>query len=67
MSELKINLHGYTARQYAALIIREDLGYTHGKGGIRMGIDRSTFASLYQRARIKSDKYATIISEEQQM
>lgn len=65
MTELKLDLKGFTPRQYAALIIREDLGYTHGKGGIRMGIDRSAFASLYQRARIKNDKNATIISEEQ--
>jgi len=65
MTELKLNLQGCTPRQYTALILRDDLGYTHGKGGVRMGIERSAFASLYQRARIKTDKYATIISEEQ--
>lgn len=65
MTELKLNLHGYTPRQYTALILREDLGYTHGKGGVRMGIDRSAFASLYQRARIKSDKYDRFLQEEQ--
>jgi len=65
MTELKLNLQGCTPRQYAALILRDDLGYTHGKGGVRMEIDRSAFASLYQRARIKTDKYAAIISEEQ--
>ena len=67
MTELKLNLQGCTPRQYAALILRDDLEYTHGKGGVRMGLDRSGFASLYQRGRIKTDKYADIISEEQQM
>lgn len=65
MTELKLNLKGCNPRQYAALILREDLGYTHGKGGVRMEIERSAFVSLYQRARIKTDKYAAIISEEQ--
>jgi len=65
MTELKINLQGCTPRQYAALILRDDLGYTHGKGGVRMEIDRSAFASLYQRARIKTEKYERPLQEEQ--
>ena len=30
MEELKLDLKGFTARQYAALIIKEELGLTHG-------------------------------------
>ena len=65
MTELKINLQGCTPRQYAALILRDDLEYTHGKGGVRMGLDRSGFASLYQRGRIKSDKNERSLQKEQ--
>lgn len=55
MEELKLDLKGFTARQYAALIIKEELGLTHGQGGIKMGTNQEAFARLYRRAKIKRD------------
>lgn len=54
-TELKLDLHGYTHKQYAALILREDLQYSHGKGGIRLGMSRYAFASLYRRSKAKTN------------
>lgn len=55
MSTLKLDLKGFTAKQYAALIIKDELGLTHGQGGIKMGTARYTFAALYRRAKCKSN------------
>lgn len=52
---LKLDLKGFTARQYAALIIKDELGLTHGQGGIKMGTNRDTFARLYRRAKLKEN------------
>jgi predicted DNA-binding protein (UPF0251 family) len=52
---LKLDLKGFTARQYAALIIKDELGLTHGQGGIKMGTSRDTFARLYRRAKLKKN------------
>jgi DNA-directed RNA polymerase specialized sigma24 family protein len=52
-TQLKIDLKGFTAKQYAALILREDLGYSYGKAGLKMGINYRAFARLYNRAKVK--------------
>ena len=55
MKELKLDLNGFTAKQYAALIIKEELEFSHGQGGIKMGTNRETFARLYRRAKLKEN------------
>ena len=55
MSTLKLDLKGFTAKQYAALIIKDELGLTHGQGGIKMGTGRYAFSALYRRAKRKSN------------
>ena len=55
MDQLKLDLKGFTPRQYAALIIKEELGLTHGQGGIKMGTNRDAFSTLYRRAKMKRD------------
>ena len=55
MKELKLDLNGFTAKQYAALIIKEELKLTHGQGGIKMGTNREIFARLYRRAKLKEN------------
>jgi DNA-directed RNA polymerase specialized sigma24 family protein len=58
-TELKLDLKGCTPRQYAALILREDLDYTHQRAGLVLGISRYAFAILYKRAQAKPDtRYA---------
>jgi DNA-directed RNA polymerase specialized sigma24 family protein len=58
-TELKLNLQGYTPRQYAALILKDDFGYSYEKAGIQLGISRYAFAILYKRAKTKPDtRYA---------
>lgn len=55
MSTLKIDLKGFTPKQYAALMIKDELGLSHGQGGIKMGVSRHAFATLYRRAKCKSN------------
>lgn len=56
---LKLDLKGFTARQYAALILKEDFGYSHERAGLRLNISRYAFATLYKRAKNKPDiRYA---------
>jgi DNA-directed RNA polymerase specialized sigma24 family protein len=50
---LKLDLKGFTAKQYAALILKEELGYSYGKAGLKMGINYKAFARLYNRAKVK--------------
>ena len=52
-TSFKLNLKGFTTKQYAALILREELGYSYGKAGIKMGINYRAFARLYGRAKKK--------------
>ena len=56
MEELKLDLKGFTAKQYAALILREDLGYSYGRAGRQLGLDRYAFRELYKRAVLKEEK-----------
>lgn len=53
MTELRLDLHGCTARQYAVLIFREDLNYSWQKCGIKLGISRYAAREMYKRAKIK--------------
>ena len=55
-TELKLDLKGFTARQYAALILREDLGYSYGRAGRQLGLHRYAFRELYKRAVLKEEK-----------
>jgi DNA-directed RNA polymerase specialized sigma24 family protein len=58
-TELKLDLKGCTPRQYAALILKEDFGYSHERAGLRLDISRYAFAILYKRAQDKPNtRYA---------
>jgi predicted DNA-binding protein (UPF0251 family) len=50
---LKLDLKGFTAKQYAALILKEELEYSYGRAGLKMGINYRAFARLYNRAKVK--------------
>jgi DNA-binding CsgD family transcriptional regulator len=52
---VRLDLIGCTARQYAMLIMREDLHYSYQKCGIKLGISRYAAFQLYKRAKIKSN------------
>lgn len=56
---LELDLQGYTARQYAALILRDELRLTYGRAGIRLGVSRDAFNTLYRRAKIKEKTLKT--------
>jgi DNA-directed RNA polymerase specialized sigma24 family protein len=56
MSELELDLQDCTARQYAILILREDLMYSWQRCGNIMGVTRDAARELYKRARLKVDK-----------
>jgi DNA-directed RNA polymerase specialized sigma24 family protein len=56
MSELELDLQDCTARQYAILILREDLKYSWQRCGNVMGVTRDAARELYKRARLKVDK-----------
>jgi hypothetical protein len=56
MSELKLDLQDCTARQYAMLILREDLKYSWQRCGNNMGITRDAARELYKRAKLKVDR-----------
>ena len=55
MDELKLDLDGFTPRQYAALILRDDLGYSYERAGRQMGLSRYAFRELYKRATYKHE------------
>ena len=46
-----LNTNNRTARQYAMLIMREDLHYSYEKCGIKLGISRYAAFQLYKRAK----------------
>lgn len=52
---LKLDLKGFTAKQYAALILRDDLGYSYGRAGRQLGLHRYAFRELYKRAVFKTE------------
>jgi DNA-directed RNA polymerase specialized sigma24 family protein len=53
MDELKLDLKGFTPKQYAALILRDELKLSYGRAGIKMGMNHYAFSSLYKRAKAK--------------
>lgn len=55
MDKLKLDLDGFTPRQYAALILRDDLGYSYERAGRQMGLSRYAFRELYKRATYKHE------------
>lgn len=52
-NQLKINLQGFTPRQYAMLILRDELKYTFTKCGKKLGISRHSASNTYRRAKVK--------------
>ena len=50
---LKLDLKGFTPRQYAALILRDELGYSYERAGRQLGLNRFAFRELYKRAIYK--------------
>ncbi len=54
-SELKLDLRGMTARQYAMLILRDDLKYSWQRCGNKMEITRYAARELYKRAKDKCE------------
>lgn len=50
---LKLNLNGFTPKQYAALILRDDLNYSYGRMAIKLDCTRDAAAELYKRAKHK--------------
>jgi hypothetical protein len=53
MQELKLDLKGFTPKQYAALILKEELKLSGSKSGIKLGVNHYAFWSLYKRAKAK--------------
>ena len=53
MDELKLDLKGFTPKQYAALILRDELKLSGSKAGIKLGMSHYAFSSLYKRAKAK--------------
>jgi DNA-directed RNA polymerase specialized sigma24 family protein len=53
MNELDIDLQGLTPRQYAVLILRDELDYSWAKCGIKLNINRYAARELYKRAKVK--------------
>ena len=53
MTDLHLELHNCSPKQYAILILRDDLKYTWQKCGIKLGISRYAAREMYKRARLK--------------
>jgi predicted DNA-binding protein (UPF0251 family) len=53
MEELKLDLGIFTPRQYAILILRDELKYSWQKCGNKMGITRDAARELYKRSQMK--------------
>jgi DNA-directed RNA polymerase specialized sigma24 family protein len=58
-TSLQLDLKGFTPRQYAALILRDELKLSYGRAGIKMGMNYYAFNSLYKRTKAK-EKLKTI-------
>lgn len=52
-TELKLDLKGMNANQYAMLILRDELKYSWQKCGNKMGITRDAAREVYKRAQMK--------------
>lgn len=48
-----LDLYGLTPRQYAVLILRDELKYSWEKCGRRLGISRYAARELFKRAMMK--------------
>jgi hypothetical protein len=53
MTELRLELHNCSAKQYAVLILRDDLKYTWQKCGIKLSMSRYAAREMYKRAKLK--------------
>lgn len=54
-SDLTLDLGGMTARQYAVLILRDDLKYSWQRCGNKMDTTRYAARELYKRAKQKCE------------
>lgn len=52
-NQLKVNLQGFTPKQYSMLILRDELKYTFTKCGKKLGISRNAASNIYRRAHTK--------------
>jgi hypothetical protein len=50
---MKNNIQGFTPRQYAILILRDEFNYSWGRCGKRLDITRYAARELYKRAKLK--------------
>jgi DNA-directed RNA polymerase specialized sigma24 family protein len=50
---IRVDLQGFTPRQYAVLILRDELDYSWAKCGIKLNITRYAARELYKRAKLK--------------
>lgn len=50
---LELDLKGFTPKQYAALILKDELKLNCGRAGLKMGMNHYAFRSLYKRAKAK--------------
>jgi hypothetical protein len=50
---LKLDLKGFTPKQYAALILKDELKLNGSRSGIKLGINHYAFKALYDRAKAK--------------
>lgn len=52
---LELDLKGFTPKQYAALILKDELGYSYERAGRQLGLTRFAFRELYKRAIYKHE------------
>ena len=50
---MRIDLQGFTPRQYAMLIMKDELKHSYERAGRKLGISRYAAASMYKRAKLK--------------
>jgi len=50
---MTIDLQGFTPRQYAMLIMKDELKHSYERAGRKLGISRYAAASMYKRAKLK--------------
>jgi len=51
--DLILDLGGLSPRQYASLILKDELGYSYARAGRRLGLNGTAFCSLYKRTKQK--------------
>ena len=49
----ELDLKGFTPKQYAALILKDELKLNGSRSGIKLGMNHYAFKALYKRAKAK--------------